>query len=58
MIFMSLCISVFKNLITEITKITMATSINGKVVFYDNSKVISNMVVKRIVIFISLKSKT
>lgn len=55
---MSLCISVFKNLITEITKITMATSINGKVVFYDNSKVISNMVVKRIVIFISLKSKT
>lgn len=58
MLFMSLSIPVFKNLITEMTKITMATSINGNVVFYHNSKVISNMLVKRIVIFISLKNKT
>lgn len=58
MLFMSLSIPVFKNLITEMTKITMATSMNGNVVFYHNSKVISNMLVKRIAIFISLKNKT
>lgn len=55
---MSLSIPVFKNLITEMTKITTATSMNGNVVFYHNSKVISNMLVKRIAIFISLKNKT